>query len=50
MAKRDAKLLNSWKILKSFKVATKLNELALGCEQAWLSSRQSRTRGADFSE
>jgi len=38
------------KISKSFKVATKLNGLAIGCEQAWLSSHQSRTYGAEFGE
>jgi len=30
-------------------VLNNLNELALGCNQAWLNSRQSRTHGAEFS-
>ena len=50
IAKRKTKELNSWKISKPVKVATKLSELAIGCEQAWLSSRQSRTYGAEFGE
>ena len=41
MAERETKYLNSWKISKSFKVATKLNKLAIGCEQVLLSSHQS---------
>src|SRR6218665_14578 len=36
--------------MQSSKIATKLNELALGCDQAWLRSRQPRTHGTEFSK